>query len=77
MGDDRLSTGIFGLRSREPRKVAVLRIGIGVYLVILTVVLAAAGVGDVWAWVTGVFAVIHFVLAYRLFRIAERRLVES
>jgi hypothetical protein len=77
MGNYQLSTETFGLRSRDPRKVAFLRIGIGVYLLVLTGILAAEGVGDPWAWVTGGFAVVHFIRAYRLFRIAELRSVES
>jgi len=72
-----LSTRIFGLGSRHPRKVAFLRIGIGLYLLVLTVVLAAAGVGNPWAWVTGAFSVIHFILADRLLGIAKRPPVQS
>ncbi len=68
MSNDQHSILGFGLR--HPRKVAFLRIGIGLYLLALTGVLAAAGVG-VWPWVTGVFAVVHFILAYRLLRIAK------
>jgi hypothetical protein len=77
MSDHQLSTRIFGLGSRHPRKVAFLRIGIGLYLLALTAVLAAAGFGDPWAWVTGVFAVIHFILAYRLLGIAKRPPAQS
>ncbi len=77
MGNYQLSTRIFGLGSRHPQNVAFLRIGIGVYLLALTAILAAEGVGDPWAGVTGVFAVIHFILAYRLLRIAKRRPVQS
>jgi hypothetical protein len=77
MGNYQLSKGIFGLGSRHPRKVALLRIGIGVYLLALTAALVAAGVGDGWAWVTGGFAVVHFVLAHRLLGIAKRRSVQS
>jgi hypothetical protein len=77
MGNYLLSTRLFGLGSRHPRKVAFLRIGIGVYLLALTAVLVAAGVGAGWAWVTGGFAVVHFILAYRLLGIAKRRLVQS
>lgn len=77
MGNYQLSTRIFGLGSRHPRNVAFLRIGIGVYLLALAAVLVAAGVGDRWAWVTSGFAVVHFVLAYRLLGIAKRRSVQS
>ena len=77
MSDHQLSTHIFGFGSRHPRKVAFLRIGIGLYLLVLTAVLAAAGDADPWAWVTGVFAVVHFILAYRLLAIAKRDPVQS
>jgi hypothetical protein len=73
MSNDQLSTHRFGLGSLPPRKVASLRVAIGVYLLALTAVLAAVGAGEPWAWVTGVFAVVHFILAYRLLRIARRR----
>lgn len=62
----------FGLGSRNPRKVAFLRIGIGSYLLVLTAVLTATGAGDPWAWVTGSFAVVHFALACRLLRIPRQ-----
>jgi hypothetical protein len=77
MGDHQLSTRMFGFGSRHPRKVAFLRIGIGVYLLALTAVLVAAGVADPWAWVTGGFAIVHFILAYRLLGIAKRPRVQS
>jgi hypothetical protein len=77
MGNYQLSIRSFGIGSRHPQKVAYLRIGIGVYLLALTGVLTAEGVGDPWAWVTGVFAVVHFILAYRLLRMAKRRPVQS
>ena len=67
---------ILGFGARHPRKVAFLRIGVGLYLLALTAVLAGAGVGG-WPWVTGVFAVIHFILAYRLLGIAKRPPVHS
>ncbi len=68
---------ILGFGSRHPRKVAFLRIGIGLYLLALTAVVAAAGFGAPWAWVTGGFAVVHFILAYRLLRIARRPAIQS
>jgi hypothetical protein len=72
MSDHQSSRRIFGFGSRHPQKVGFLRIAIGVYLLVLTAVLVAGGVGDPWAWVTGSFAVVHFALAYRLLRIARQ-----
>jgi hypothetical protein len=71
MSDHQSSRRIFGLGSRHPRKVAFLRIAIGIYLLVLTAILGATGSGEPWAWVTGVFAAVHFALAYRLLRIAR------
>lgn len=77
MHNHQVSTRIFGLGARHPRKVAVLRVGIGLYLLALTAILVATGVGEPWAWVTGVFAVVHFILAYRLLGMAKRPPVQS
>jgi|HubBroStandDraft_1064217.scaffolds.fasta_scaffold2191716_1 hypothetical protein len=73
MSDHQSSRRIFGLGSRHPRKIAFLRIGIGIYLLVLTAVLIATGVGGPWAWVAGGFAAVHFALAYRLLRIVRPR----
>ena len=72
MSVHQFSQGSFGLRSRHPRTIGLLRIGIGIYLLVLTGVLAVVGAGEPWAWVTGTFAVVHFVLAHRLLRVAKR-----
>jgi hypothetical protein len=73
MGENQSSRRISGFGSRQPRKVALLRITIGLYLLVLTAILIATGNGDPWAWVTGGFAAVHFALAYRLLRITRQR----
>jgi hypothetical protein len=60
------------LGSRYPRQVGSLRVAIGVWLLILTAILARAGHGA-WGWLLVPFAVAHFVWAYFLFRLAHRR----
>lgn len=72
MGGYQLVRRVIGLGSRHPLQIAFLRIAIGIYLVILTAVLYSAGVRDAWPWVTGVSALVHFILAARLLRIAKR-----
>jgi hypothetical protein len=59
------------LGSTYPRQVAWLRVAIGIWLLALTVFLYNAGHGGGWAWLLSVIAVVHFGLAYRLFRIAR------
>ena len=73
MSNSQSNGHIFGFGSRHPAKVAYLRVGIGIYLLVLTGVLLAVGAGDPWAWVTGAFAAVHFALAYRLLRIKRHR----
>jgi hypothetical protein len=63
---------VFQLGSRYPQQVACLRVGIGIWLLILTVGLYGSGHGGQWGWLLPVTAVLHFALAYRLFRIAKR-----
>lgn len=60
------------LGARYPRQVARLRVAIGIWLLILTAVFYGSGHGGQWAWLLAVTAVVHFALAYRLFRIARR-----
>ena len=62
---------VFTLGSRYPRQVARVRIGIGIYLLLLTAILYDSGHGGQWAWLLAVAAALHFALAYRLFRIAK------
>jgi hypothetical protein len=63
---------VFQLGSRYPRQVAWLRVGIGIYLLCLTAGLSAAGHLGQWAWLLIATAVLHFGLAYRVFRIARK-----
>ena len=60
-----------GLGAKYPLQVARLRVGIGIWLLLLTAVFYSTGHGDQWAWLLGVLAAVHFGLAYRLFRIAQ------
>lgn len=77
MSSDQLDARTFGLGARNPRKGALLRVSIAVYLFAATASLAAARATEPWAWVTGVFAVIHLILAHRLVATAKRRPAES
>jgi hypothetical protein len=61
------------LGNRHPRPVAYIRVACGVWLVFLTVALYGSGHGGQWAWLLAVTAVLHFGLAYRLFRIARNQ----
>lgn len=63
---------VFTLGSRYPRQVARLRVGIGIWLLVLTAALYGSGHGGQWAWLLAVTAALHFGLAYRLFRIARK-----
>jgi hypothetical protein len=58
--------------NRYPRQIALLRVGIGIYLLILTAALEGAGHLGQWGWLLVGTAVLHFGLAYRLFRIATK-----
>ncbi len=64
------------LGSRYPRQVGGLRVAIGVWLLVLTAILAGSGRGA-WGWLLVAFAVLHFGWAYRLFRRAHRRDAEQ
>jgi hypothetical protein len=59
------------LGARHPRQVAVVRIVIGIWLLFLTAVLYRSGHGGQWAWLLTVIAIVHFALAFRLFRVAR------
>ena len=55
---------------RHPRRVAFLRIAIGIWLLGLTTFLCASG--RWWGLLLAPFAALHFYLAYRLLRSAPR-----
>jgi hypothetical protein len=62
---------VFELGSRNPRRVARVRVGVGIWLLFLTAVLYGSGHGGQWGWLLVVGAAVHFCLAYRLVRIAK------
>jgi fatty acid desaturase len=55
------------LGAEHPRRVASLRIFIGIWLLCLMAVLYGAGVGGQWVWLLAVGTAVHFGYAYRLF----------
>lgn len=60
------------LGSRYPQQVARVRIGVGIWLLVLTAILYGSGHGGRWGWLLVAGATLHFCLAYRLFRIAKK-----
>jgi membrane protease YdiL (CAAX protease family) len=64
---------VFQLGSRYPQQVARVRVGVGVWLLLLTAIMYGSGHGGQWGWLLAVAAALHFGLAYRLFLIARRR----
>jgi hypothetical protein len=71
MSGNQSSKRVFRLRSFSHRQIALVRVGVGIWLLLLTAILYGAGVGGQWEWVLVATAVVHFGLAYRLFRIAK------
>jgi hypothetical protein len=71
MNSDQSSTHVFRVRSWSHRQIARVRVGVGVWLLLLTVILNRAGVGGPWEWALVATAILHFGLAYRLVRIAD------
>jgi hypothetical protein len=55
---------------RHPRRVALLRVAIGIWLLALTAFLCASG--RWWGVLLAPFAALHFYLAHRLWRSAPR-----
>jgi len=53
---------------RHPRLVAGVRIGVGVWLLILTAILYGSGRSGWWALLLVPAATLHFYLAYRVLR---------
>ncbi len=60
------------LGSRYPQQVARVRIGVGIWLLVLTAILYGSGHSGPWEWLLVAGAALHFCLAYRLFRIAKK-----
>lgn len=60
------------LGAKHPRRVAWLRIAIGIWLLCLAAALYrfVSGAGQ-WAWLLAVVAAVHFGYAYRLFHFAR------
>jgi len=71
MNGDQTNRHGFQLRSWSHQQIACLRVGVGVWLLLLTAILYRAGVGGQWEWLLVGAAALHFGLAYRLFRIAR------
>jgi fatty acid desaturase len=61
----------FQRKTEHPQQVARIRVGVGIWLLILTAILYVSGVGAGWLWPLPLVAALHFGLAYRLFRIAN------
>ena len=64
---------VFQLGSKYPQQVARVRVGVGIWLLLLTAVLYGSGHGGQWGWLLAVTAALHLGLAYRLFLVARRR----
>ncbi|HTU84770.1 MAG TPA: hypothetical protein VMF57_04295 [Solirubrobacteraceae bacterium] len=71
MNTNRSREHAFQLRSWSHRQIALLRVGVGIWLLLLTAILYRAGVGGPWELLLVGFAALHFGLAYRVFRIAK------
>jgi hypothetical protein len=65
-------TRVFQLGRTYPRQVAQVRVGVGIWLLVLTAILYSSGHGGRWAWLLTVTAAVHFVWAYVLLRFARR-----
>lgn len=63
---------VFHLRSRYPQQVARVRVGVDIWLLLLTAIRYGSGHGGQWGWLLAVGAALHFCLAFRLFRIASK-----
>jgi hypothetical protein len=71
MNANRSSKQGFGPRSWSHQQIARVRVGVGIWLLLLTAILYGAGVGGPWEWLLVAIAALHFGLAYRLFRTAK------
>ena len=61
----------FQLKSFGSAQIGRLRVGIGIWLLVLTAALYELGVGGLWELSLVATAALHFVLARRSFRIAR------
>ena len=66
MNGDQSSRRDFQLRSWSHRQTILVRVGVGIWLLLLSAILYGAGVGGPWEWLLVGIAVLHFGLAYRL-----------
>jgi hypothetical protein len=64
---------VFPLGSRNPERLARVRIAIGIWLLVLTAILYASGHAAGWEWLLVLVAAVHFGRAYQLIRIAAQR----
>jgi hypothetical protein len=64
-------TRVRRLGPRYPKQVAQLRVGIGIWLCVLAAIFYSQGDAGQWPSLLVATAGLHFVLAYRLFRIAR------
>ena len=71
MNGNQSPTHVFQLRPLSHRQIARLRVGVGIWLLLLAAILYSAGVGGEWEWLLIGIAGLHFGLAYRQFRIAK------
>lgn len=62
---------VYQLRSWSHQQIVRLRVGVGIWLLLLTAILYGASVGGPWELLLVGAAALHFGLAYRLFRIAK------
>jgi hypothetical protein len=71
MNTNRSREHVFQFQSWSHRQIALIRIGVGIWLLVLTAILYRAGVGGPWEVLLVGVAALHFGLAYRLLRIAN------
>jgi hypothetical protein len=66
-----------GVSKWYPRQVACVRVGVGIWLLVLTAILYRSGHAGDWALLLVPTAALHFFLAYRLIRAAKRDSTEA
>jgi hypothetical protein len=72
MNANQSSKHVFQPRSWSHKQIAGVRVGVGIWLLLLAAILHGEGVGGLWESLLVGTAALHFALAYRLFRIAEK-----